>query len=427
MKRICILNIAGLSPRVLAGATDDPFGDFAVGPLAMEPTTPVLRASVQASMTTGVSPGKHGVLGGGIFRRQARSVGLDERSNTLLAEKRFWHARALDPRPSTALIFWTHPLAGAADVVLGATTYGCRCGRIASQPVGMYEEIIDAVGELDLSTLQGSGASHRSAEWIAEAAGEVWDRRTPDLMCVHLPGVDFEIIRHGVDSDEAQLALSQVARSARALIGRVKNAGGEVLLTSDGGYVDVSAVARPNLRLKEAGLHETKRTECGEVIDLENSRAFALADHQLAHLYCDRKDIDLAAAAVASDDAVDQLVNRDELFEPGLGHDRAGERIALARPDAWMSYRWWGEDEEIPACAEYSDCGHKGGFDPCEFLPGPQGKGMDLDESHVKASRGLAGEDHGNWCVLASSSEVDHETPPGVTDVPALARAMMGL
>jgi len=425
MKRICILNIAGLSPRVLANAPDDPFGELAVGPLAMKPTNPALRASVQASMTTGQPPGRHGVLGGGLFRRQAHSVGLDERSNTLLTEKRFWHERSLEPRPNSALVFWTHPLAGGADLVLGAATYGCRCGKVASTPVGLYEEVIDAVGELDLSTLQGPGASWRSAEWIAAAAGEIWQARTPDLMCVNLPGVDFELIRHGVDADQVQLALRQVARSARTLIDRIKDTGGEVLLTSDGGYVNVSAVAHPNLRLKEADLLVTKRTECGEVIDIEASRAFALVDHQVAHLYCDEKDVDLAAAAVASDEAVDQLVSRDEMFDVGLGHDRAGERIALARPGAWMSYRWWTADQETPACALFSDCGHKGGFDPCEFLPAEKGEGMDLDESHVRASRGLVGEDHGDWCVLGSTAEIEHGTPPSAVDVAAIARALL--
>jgi hypothetical protein len=325
------------------------------------------------------------------------------------------------------MVFWTHPLAGGADFVLGASTYGCRCGRIASQPVGLYEEIVDAVGEMDLSTMQGPSASHRSAEWIAASAGELWDRRKPDLMCVHLPGVDFEIIRHGVDSEQAQLALRQVARSARELIDRVKHTGGEVLLTSDGGYVNVSGVAHPNLRLREAGLLVTRRTECGEVVDLESSRAFALADHQIAQLYCDPADIDLAAAAVASDEAVDQLLTRDEFFQAGLGHDRAGERIALARPEAWMSYRWWAEGDEVPACAEFSDCGHKGGFDPCEFLPAAGGKGLDLDESHVRASRGLVGDDRGQWCVLGSTTELKRTASPRVTDLPTIARSVMGL
>ncbi|MFP4054109.1 MAG: alkaline phosphatase family protein [Phycisphaerae bacterium] len=427
MKRVCLVNVSGLSPRLLSGAggEGESFRTLAQPPGPMKPTFPVVRASVQASMTTGAAPGAHGVLGGGVYRRQARSVSLEERSNTLLTKKRFWHARSLGTAPKVALVFWSNPLAGAADFVLGSMTYGCRCGRVSSQPVGLYEQIVDAVGEMDISRFQGPGASWRTSEWIADAAVEVWNQGKPELMCVTLPGLDYEIVRHGLDSEEVSLALKQMARITEGLVQKITDSDGLTVVVSDGGYVNVSRVAHPNVCLREAGLLETKRTECGEVIDFEKSRAFAMADHQVAQIYCNNEeDIDLAAAAVAADEAIDSVVSRDDLLEAGLGHDRAGERIALADPDAWISYRWWAPGEHVPACAEYADCGHKGGYDPCELMSDGKGK-MDLDESRVRASRGLVSDDPADWCLLAGTAPLSLPNDPAVTDLPDILRPLL--
>jgi hypothetical protein len=360
-----------------------------------------------------------------VYRRQSRSVSLEERSNTLLTKKRFWHARSLGTPPKVALVFWSNPLAGAADFVLGSMTYGCRCGRVSSHPVGLYEQIIEAAGEMDLSQFQGPGASWRTSEWISAAAGELWDQRKPELMCVTLPGLDYEIVRHGLDSEEVSLALKQMARITEGLMRKVADSDGLSVVVSDGGYVSVSRVAHPNLRLREAGLLETRRTECGQVIDFEKSRAFALADHQVAQIYCNNEeDIDLAAAAVAADEAIDSVVSRDDLLDTGLGHDRAGERIALADPDAWVSYRWWAPDEPVPACAEYTDCGHKGGYDPCELIPDEKGN-MDLNESRVRASRGRVSNDPGDWCLLGGTTPLSLPNDPAVTDLPDILLALL--
>ena len=412
MKRICIIDIAGLSRRLVArgsGLWVDSLVPAADG--AMRPTLPAVAASVQASMTTGRDPGQHGVVAGGVFRRQSKHLSLAERSNTLLSKKRFWHARDLPASPAVALVFWSNPLAGGGDIVLGASTYACCCGKVSHQPAGLYDRLTETCGAFDCDSISGPTASWRGAEWIATAAGEIWRSDRPDLMWVYLPGVDFELVRGGVVDNTASAgeALGAVDKWAQQLASVVCGDGGEVVVVSDGGYSDVSLTACPNLALRDAGLLSVKETPDGMEVDIEASDAIALVDHQFAHLYCvDEAAADRAAAALADMEGIDAILPRSEVFCPGLGHDRAGERVAIAQPGAWFAPRWRRSDEAGPRPAL--------GYDP---------SGIGVDESAVRASRGRGDISLEDSCFLAATCQLPAPREMCVTDLPGVLRKVM--
>jgi len=395
-------------------------------PRPIAATFPAVAASVQASMTTGVQPGAHGVVAGGIFRRQHRAFSLDERSNTLLNKKRFWHSRHLPRRPKVAMLFWSNPLAGAADAVIGASTYGPLPQLVADQPRGLYQRLADQIGPFDPRLVRGPGASWRAGEWIASAAAAIWRQLKPDLQWVYLPGANFEATRHGPQSAELLEAVSKIDGLARGLSEAVAASGGETLVVSDGGYVAVRRTALPNAALREAGLLKVRPGHAGEELDLVSSRAFALVDHQVAHVYCD----DEAAAHEAADvlaglEGVATVCPREELFCPGLGHDRAGEMIALAEPDAWLAYPWWEPDQPAPALAYQADAVGKCGYDPCELFAGREGGKIDPDLGNVRASRGLVSTPVADQCVLGATCKLPGEIGPAVTDVPEVLRRIL--
>jgi len=428
MKRVCVIDIAGLSRRLVEGRPGLWVGSLepAAGGF-MRPTLPAVTASVQASMTTGRYPGEHGVVAGGVFRRQSRSYSFAERSNTLLSKKRFWHARDLPGNLTVALAFWSNPLAGGGDIVLGAATYSCDHGEVSNQPAGLYQQIAEKCGEFDCHTLTGPRRSHKAASWIAQAATEIWRSCTPDLMWVYLPGVDFELVRGSVDDNpSAQEALAEVDARAHELAEVVCGDGGEAVVVSDGGYSNVKQAACPNVRLKDAGLLVTRDTDQGERIDLDASRAMALVDHQFAHLYCvDERAADEAVSAVADLEGVDAVLPRSEVFHCGLGHDRAGERVMIARPDAWFAYRWWGAGAEPPAWAYQVASDRKCGYDPCELFAGGQADSIDPDESAVRASRGRSDVPQSDCCFLASTCPLPAPDEMCVTDLPGVLRQVM--
>jgi hypothetical protein len=466
MKRICIVDVAGLSPGLLRSVPRLWMNGLAQAPSPMAPTFPAVSASVQASMTTGVGPGVHGIIAGGIYRRQSKAMSFEERSNTLLSKKRFWHAKDMPRGTMVSLVFWANSLAGAADFVLGANTYHCSDSQLLGQPMELYWDIRKALPPFDHSMLWGPGASWQGARWIAQAAGEIWREYRPDLQWVYLPGLNFEIVRHGLKSGEAAGSRSSVrttARPAPADVGQVcptyqlpaevENTlaemdamvhelahgvlldGGEVIVVSDGGYVGVNHWALPNLRLREAGLLKVIRTPEGEAVDLENSQAVAMVDHQVGHLFVDESVADAAARAVAADPAVAAVVPRDELFAPGLGHDRCGERIILAKNDAWLAPQWWDgragspsrsamparQDDQSPADAGQVCPTYHCGYDPTELFADT---GVDGGLSLVRASRGLVSPDPLDGCVFAST-DGQAKAPPGVTDLPGTIREMM--
>ncbi|MFB3891552.1 MAG: alkaline phosphatase family protein [Phycisphaerae bacterium] len=435
MNRVCVIDIAALSPRLATRVDGLWINSLPSRPRAMKPTLPAVAASVQASMTTGAAPGQHGVIGGGLFRRGRREVSLDERSNTLLAKKRFWHARRLG-MPKTALVFWTNPLAGAADFVLGAMTNGPSGVSLADLPVGLYARLAAEIGPCDTALLRGPGASWPAAGWIADAAASIWREQKPQLAWVYMPGVDFEAVRHGVDSAHAAEALRVLDLQAHRLAEEVAAGGGRTVIVSDGGYVNVSTVAFPNIRLHQAGLLKTVQTDLGEMADLENSAAFAMVDHQIGYVYCaDAAAVQAAGEALAGLNGVAQILRPSEALDCGIGCERAGDIMLLARPDAWLSYRWWPEDDRAPRAADRWDVQGKLGHDPCELFAAPfgeEGRGqqsdagrIDPNPARVRASRGLVPPDPADHAVLAATCEIDAPEDLKVTDLPRIVERLM--
>lgn len=427
MRKLCVIDMAGASKRLLSKAPQSWANSLSSQPRALRTIFPSVPPAVQASMTTGVGPGVHGIVGGGVFRRQSRHMGLDERSNTLLNKKRFWQSRHLPARPTVAMLFGYHPLAGGADLVVGVTSYGASCGRVISQPVAVGRDLVAELGKADARGFAGPNATWKASGWIASAAGKLLRDRKIDLMWVHLPGVNFELVRHGPDSTEAVEALSGVCDFAARIAEDASAAGAETVLVGNGGYTEVSRVGLPNERLYEAGLLKLVDTPEGPVVDLDRSRAVAMVDHQVAHLFCDDERVaGEAEAAVAEDPAVERVCSRSELFESGLGHDRAGERVAIAAADAWLAYQWWGVDDTPPREARLPGFAGRCGYDPCELLTGDEPGTMTPDPKRIRASRGRVDIEPEDSCVVGGTCELPFDSDdPCATDVPAMLRRLM--
>lgn len=390
--RACVINLTGVGLAALSEMPELWAHSLPAAPGPLSPSFPAVPASVQATMTTGQLPGVHGIVADGLFRRQCATVSFAERSNTLLAAKRFWHARALPRRPQVGLVFWSNPLAGGADVVVGAGAYAqARIDDASEQPEGLWDYMTASFGNLGPEHLWSPSADASTSQWIADVAIEVWRLKRLDLMWVCLGGADLAAVRHGVDSPQFAQALTRVDAQARRIAEVVQDDGGVAVVVSDGGMVPVSRFAEPNARLAREGLLTILHEQGDQRIDFENSRAFAMVDQQISHLYCrDASVAEDAAAILADDPAVSAVVAREELFAAGLGHDRAGEWIILAEPDAWLSYRWWSGEEPAPPVAITTDAACKGGLDLCELLPPTRsGDPMDAEPGHVRAARGL--------------------------------------
>jgi hypothetical protein len=152
----------------------------------------------------------------------------------------------------------------------------------------------------------------------------------------------------------------------------------------------------PNRILREAGKLSLKVDLGREYLDFDTCRAFAMSDHQIAHVYVQAKaDIAELKALFVNTEGVAKVLEGAERAEYGLDHERAGELVLLAEPDSWFTYYYWNDEAQAPDFAHQVEIHRKPGFDPCELFLDPR-----LKFPKLKVARRLAQKKMGMRYVL---------------------------
>jgi hypothetical protein len=226
--------------------------------------------------------------------------------------------------------------------------------------------------------------------------------------------------------------------------------GARVWVVSEYGHVQVRRAVLPNRALRRAGLLTVRPGPFGEVLETFASRAFAVCDHQLAHVYvADPDDVPRAVEMLAALPGVARVLAGEERGEAGLRHDRAGEVVLLSEPDAWFAYPFWLDDRLAPDYAPTVDIHRKPGYDPCELFYDPKlwwPKGrvlrrliqkklgfrtlfdvIPLDPALVQGSHGLPAADEQDRPLLLGDGPAPPEGELPMTAVRDLVLAALGL
>src|SRR5262249_18749224 len=149
--------------------------------------------------------------------------------------------------------------------------------------------------------------------------------------------------------------------------------GARVWVVSEYGHCQVNRPVYLNRVLGKQGLISSRPGPFGEQLDTFNSRAFAVCDHQLAHVYvANPEDIPRVRELFAATPGVARVLAGEERGEIGLNHLRSGELVLLSEPDAWFSYPFWLDDRLAPDYARTVAIHHKPGYDPCELFLDPK-------------------------------------------------------
>jgi predicted AlkP superfamily pyrophosphatase or phosphodiesterase len=372
---LVVIDIVGLTPdllehmprvsKVADGGFQAPLGTV----------LPAVTCSVQSTFLTGTMPRDHGVVGNGWYFRELSEIWLWRQSNRLVAGEKVWDAaRRILGRPVTcANLFWWFAMGSTVDITVTPRPVYFADGRkapgIYAHPASVGADLTKHLGEFPLFQFWGPGAGLPSSAWIARAARRVFDAHRPDLTLVYLPHLDYDLQRFGGASPEAKLAASAIDEVAGDLIDHVRAAGATVVVLSEYGIADVSRPVHVNRRLREAGLLEVAYNAAGELLDAFASRAFAVADHQVAHVYVnDRRDLAAARAALQDLPGVAQILDDDGKRAAGLDHSRAGDLVLVAEPDAWFTYYYWLDDNRAPDFAASVEIHRKPGYDPAELF-----------------------------------------------------------
>jgi predicted AlkP superfamily pyrophosphatase or phosphodiesterase len=377
-RRLAVLDVVGLTPALVGPATPNLARFAARG--ATVPVTPVLPAvtcSVQATYLTGVLPSAHGVVGNGWYFRDECEVRFWRQSNRLVEAEKLWEtARRLDPELRVANLFWWFNMHSSADVAVTPRPMYPADGRklpdVYTRPAGLRDELQDALGTFPLFHYWGPAASIRSTRWIADATRLVEEQHRPTLTLVYLPHLDYGLQRHGTSDPAVEAELREVDTVCGELIDMYDDRGVEVVVLSEYGITDVSRPVHLNRLLREQGLLSVREELGREQLDPGASMAFAVADHQVAHVYvADPSRLGAVRELLESCPGVERVLDGDARRAAGLDHPRAGELIAIAQPDAWFTYYHWLDDSRAPDFARTVDIHRKPGYDPVELFLDP--------------------------------------------------------
>lgn len=397
-RHVILLSIPGLRERDLAAmprlaALAQPQGTV----VPLTPSFPCVTCPVQANMTTGVGPARHGVVANGFFYRERGEVEMWTAWNDCLQAPQLWDVlHQHDPSLTSAIWFPLHSKGAGADYICtpapihnpdGSESLWCY-----TRPTELYAELRDRLGHFPLMHFWGPLANIKSTDWIVDSAVVGLTKFRPRFSYLYLPHLDYAAQKDGPDSPRAAAALGELDAAIGRLVDGVTAAGFEDLLwlaASEYVITPVSQVGYPNRRLREAGLLSLRVEEGRETLDPAASRAWALVDHQFAHVFVrDAADVSRAADALRQDPAIERVLVGSERRSVGLDHPRSGEIILAARPDAWLAYYWWLDDAAAPPFARTVDIHRKPGYDPVELCFDPATRSIPLKAELIHGSHG---------------------------------------
>lgn len=393
MKPVLLLDVVGLTPRqVQQGVTPHLASLAERGSLApMRAILPGVTCSAQATMLTGELPATHGAVGNGWRDPKSYDVALWRQSNHLVeGEKIYEAARMRDADFTCAKLFWWWNMGAAVDRSITPRPFYFADGRkqiaIYSTPPGFGEAEENALGAFPFFDFWGPKAGLPSSRWIADATMRTLREHRPSLTMAYLPHLDYDHQRHGPADPRSVQALRDIDGIVGDLVAAADEVGAETIIVSEYGIRDVSRPVHVNRALRDAGLLRVRPGPHGDVLDVFASDAFAVVDHQVAHVYCQGERQTAAAGEVLENlDGIDVVLGDAGKRDAGLDHPNAGTLVALSEPDAWCTYYYWSDPAQEPDFARTVDIHRKPGYDPLEMLVDP-----DLRVPLVRVARRLA-------------------------------------
>ena len=379
MQPVLLIDVVGLSARMIGERTPALASLARRGCMApMSCILPAVTCSAQATMLTGRMPREHGAVGNGWFDRESGEIALWRQSNALVSgAKLYERLRELDPKARCAKIFWWWNLGARVDWSITPRPFYPADGRkivaTYSQPAEFGRGLEQRLGPFPFFDFWGPKSGLPSSRWLADAAIDTLERERPALTMVYLPHLDYDHQRLGPKHPRSLQAIAEVDDLCKDLIAGADRAGAAVVIVSEYSIEEVSRAVHINRVLRDAGLLEVRQTPVGEVLDPFASAAFAVADHQVAHLYAREASAQQRARDVlARTGGIAQLLDRKAQAQVGLDHPRAGDLVAVAEPGAWFTYYYWLDDAQAPDFARTVDIHRKPGYDPCELFLDPK-------------------------------------------------------
>ena len=378
MQTVVLVDVVGLTARHIGPRTPALAELARRGACApMASILPAVTCSAQATMLTGRMPNVHGAVGNGWFDRDTGEVALWRQSNALVGAKKLYEtARERDPAFSCAKLFWWWNMGARVDWSITPRPFYPADGRkilaVYGRPPAFPEQIERELGAFPFFDFWGPRSGLASSRWIADVAVRTLELHAPKLTLVYLPHLDYSHQQDGPESERGLAALGEVDAQVAKIVQAADTIGATVVVVSEYGLEAVDTPIHINRALRSEGLLEVRPGPAGESLDTFASAAFAVADHQVAHVYTRTEEARAHAALVLRNlPGVEQVLDRAAQRRYGIDHARSGDLVAIARKGAWFTYYYWLDDAQAPDFARTVDIHRKPGYDPCELFLDP--------------------------------------------------------
>ena len=381
MKPTLVILVVGLSPS-LVGAHTPHLKRLSErgGTRPLTAVLPAVTCTAQSTLVTGLMPSEHGAVANGWYFRDLAEVLLWRQPNQLVHGEKIWDAgKRRNPNFTCAKMFWWYNMYATADwSATPRPMYPADGRKIPDHytfPRELRDELDAKLGKFPLFKFWGPLADITSSDWIAKATQHIMATRNPTLTLSYLPHLDYNLQRLGPDLEHPRIQkdLKEIDDLCGDLIEQAEREGRQVIVVSEYGITPVTDAVHINRALRKAGLIAVREEMGRDVFDAGASAAFAMADHQIAHIYVNSPErIEEVKKIVEGLDGVERVLGEEGKKAEGLDHPRSGELVAISDADRWFSYYYWLDDDKAPDYARTVDIHRKPGYDPVELFVDPE-------------------------------------------------------
>lgn len=390
MKRTAIINVVGLTPSLLTRDSMPRLHAWATDPTraitSIKPGFPAVTCTAQSNYVTGKTPSAHGIVANGWYNRDLAEVQFWKQSNHLVAAPKIWdHLRQKNPneRFTCAKLFWWYNMYSTADYSITPRPMYPADGRkvfdIYTHPFAIRTDIKKDLGEFPFPAFWGPAAgvdkqfkADAVSRWIAESAKWIENKYQPTLSLIYLPHLDYNLQRLGPQHPQIKNDLGRIDTITADLIAFLEQRGIQCIILSEYGITSVDTPIHLNRLFRQKGWLAIKEELGLELMDAGASKVFAVADHQIAHIYINDPGIAPQLISMLQDTpGIERVLDAQGKVEFGINHKRAGDLVAIAKPNAWFTYYYWQDDAKAPDFARTVDIHRKPGYDPVELFIDP--------------------------------------------------------
>jgi predicted AlkP superfamily pyrophosphatase or phosphodiesterase len=343
----------------------------------LQPPLPAVTCTSQSTMLTGSPPASHGIVGNGWYNRTTAETRLWQQSNHLVQGEKIWdRLRRMDPEITIANCFWWYAMYTDVDATVTPRPMYLADGRkmpdIWTAPSTLRDELQTKLGQFPLFRFWGPAADISGSRWIADAARHVDITIDPTLLLVYLPHLDYGLQKLGPTHPDMPRECRLLDELAADLIEDLQGRGRRILIVNEYGIAPVTGDVSPNRELRSHGFLQVRNEKGRELLDAGASRAFAIADHQIAHVYVSKNtSLPEVCECLAQLDGVDHVLVGESIKEAELDHERCGDIVLIATQGRWFSHDWWNDPDQAPDWQRTVEIHRKPGYDPRELFIDP--------------------------------------------------------